>query len=151
MRLCAALLVLLACLACLLFPARAMAAPIVLWHSYRGDEEKALAEILARWKGEQIETLAVPFDAYKTKLGAAVPLGEGPDLFIDTHDRLGDYRAAKIVAPAGDALEEGVFSETALSAVREGGAVWGVPLSQKCLALYLNTDLVKEVPPDLEG
>src|SRR5262245_20165546 len=139
------------CLACLLFPASAVAAPIQLWHSYRGDEEKALEEILATWKGAPIETLAVPFDAYKAKLGAAVPLGKGPDLFIDTHDRLGDYRATKIVAPAGDALSEGVFSETALDAVREGGVAWAVPLSQKCLALYVNTDLVKEVPPDLEG
>ena len=33
-------------------------------------------------------------------------MGDGPDLFIDAHERLGDYRARALVAPAGDALDE---------------------------------------------
>jgi arabinogalactan oligomer/maltooligosaccharide transport system permease protein len=136
---------------CLLFSVRALAAPIRVWHGYGAEEERALAEILARWKGEPIETLSLPYDAYASKLAAAIPLGEGPDLFIDSHERLGDYRARKIVAPVGDALEITAFSPPTLAAVTLDGAAWGVPLSQKCLALYVNTDLVKEVPPDLEG
>ena len=72
-----------------LFPALAWAAPIRVWHAYRGDEEKALLEILSMWKGEPIDTLAVPFDAYAAKLQAAIPLGDGPDLFIDAHERMG--------------------------------------------------------------
>ncbi len=92
----------------------------------------------------------MPYDAYATKLAAAIPLGEGPDLYIDSHERLGDYRARRIVAPVGDALEPGVFSLPALEAVSAEGAVWALPLSQKCLALYLNTDLVKGAPEALE-
>jgi arabinogalactan oligomer/maltooligosaccharide transport system permease protein len=134
-----------------LLPARAQAAPIRLWHGYRGEEEKALAEILATWKGEPVETLSIPFDAYTSKLSAAVPMGEGPDLFIAEAHHLGDYRARKILAPVGDALEPAGFSPTALAAVTMEGAAWAVPLSQKCVALYVNTDLVKEVPADLEG
>ncbi len=132
-------------------PAGAWAAPIHLWHAYRDDELKALEAIVAEWSGGQVETVAIPYDAYASKLAAAIPLGEGPDLFIDVHGRLGDYRHKKIVAPAGDALEEGVFAPAALAAVREGDVAWAVPLSQKCLALYVNTELVKEVPADLEG
>jgi arabinogalactan oligomer/maltooligosaccharide transport system permease protein len=128
----------------------AHAAPLRLWHGYRGNEEKALEAILATWKGTPVETLSVPYDAYASKLSAAIPLGEGPDLFIDSHERLGDYRARRIVGPVGDALEAGVFSQPALDAVSAEGAVWGLPLSQKCLALYLNTDLVKEAPETLE-
>ncbi|MFT3767186.1 MAG: extracellular solute-binding protein [Minicystis sp.] len=56
-----------------------------------------------------------------------------------------------MVAPVGDALEAGVFSEPALAAVRDGEVAWAVPLSVKCVALYVNTDLVKDVPPDLES
>ncbi|MEO7327174.1 MAG: extracellular solute-binding protein [Minicystis sp.] len=126
-------------------------APLRLWHAYGGDEEKALLAIVARWKGRPVELLALPFDAYASKLAAAIPIGDGPDLFIDVHGRLGDYRFRKLVAPVGDALEQGVFSAPALAAVQQNGAAYGVPLSQKCLALYVNTDLVKEVPADLEG
>ena len=128
----------------------AFAAPIRLWHGYRGDEEKALEAILASWKGSPVETLAVPYDAYLTKLAAAIPVGEGPDVYIDSHERLGELRARRIVGPVGDALEQGVFSAPALEAVTEDGVVWALPLSQKCLALYLNTDLVKEAPATLE-
>ncbi|WP_437811066.1 extracellular solute-binding protein [Sorangium sp. So ce1078] len=137
----------------LLVPALAVAAPIRLWHAYRDDEAKALGAIVAAFQGEEVELLAVPFDAYASKLQAAVPMGEGPDLFIDAHERLGDYRARKIVAPVGDALEAGgeaVFQGPALAAVRQGGEIFGLPISQKCMALYMNTALVEEAPAYLE-
>src|SRR5215471_15514120 len=128
-RLAAALVVLLAVCAS---GARAMAAPIRLWHAYRGDEERALVAILSRYHGDGVETLAVPYDAFLRKLAAAIPLGEGPDLFIDQHDRLGDYRARDIIAPVGDALEsDGAYAPAAIAAVRDGADAWGVPLSLK--------------------
>jgi len=143
---------LLALLVTFLFPAWAHAAPIRLWHAYRGEEEKALETIVAGWHGEPVELLALPYDAFGAKLTAAIPLGEGPDLYIDAHERLGDFRARRIVAPVGDALEgDGAFTPPALAAVTVGAETWALPLSQKCLALYVNTDLVREVPVDLEG
>ncbi len=134
----------------MLLGSTAFAEPIRLWHGYRGSEEKALETILKSWKGSPVETLAVPYDAYLTKLAAAIPADQGPDVYIDSHERLGELRARKIVGPVGDALEAGVFSPPALDAVSEGGVAWALPLSQKCLALYLNTDLVKEAPATLE-
>jgi arabinogalactan oligomer / maltooligosaccharide transport system permease protein len=124
---------------------------IRLWHAYRGDEEKALEATLSTWKGEPVETLAVPYDAFGAKLAAAIPLGEGPDLFIDADERLSDFRARRLIAPVGDALEVGAFTAQALAAVQLGGEAWAVPLSRKCVALYVNTDLVGETPRDLEG
>ncbi|MDC0684150.1 extracellular solute-binding protein [Sorangium atrum] len=137
----------------LLLPALAAAAPIRLWHAYRDDEARALDAIVAAFEGEEVEVLAVPFDAYASKLQAAIPMGEGPDLFIDAHERLGDFRARDLVAPVGDALEPGgeaVFQGPALAAVRQGGEILGLPISQKCVALYMNTALVKEAPATLE-
>ncbi|XYH96578.1 extracellular solute-binding protein [Sorangium sp. So ce1128] len=139
--------------ALLLVPALAAAAPLRLWHAYRDDEARALGAIVAAFKGEEVELLALPFDAYASKLQAAIPMGEGPDLFIDAHERLGDYRARKLVAPVGDALEPGgeaVFQGPALAAVRQGGEIFGLPISQKCMALYMNTALVREPPAYLE-
>ncbi len=137
----------------LLVPALAVAAPIRLWHAYRDDEARALGAIVAAFQGEEVELLAVPFDAYASKLQAAIPRGQGPDLFIDAHERLGDYGARKLVAPVGDALEadgEAVFQGPALAAVRQGGEILGLPISQKCMALYMNTALAQEAPAFLE-
>ncbi|MCA9649257.1 MAG: extracellular solute-binding protein [Myxococcales bacterium] len=127
------------------------AEPIRLWHAYRGAEEEALTEILADFDGAPVETLAIPYDAFGSKLAAAIPLGEGPHLYIDSHERLGDYRRRKIVVPVGDALEAGAFDPVALAAVRLDDEAWAVPLSRKSVALYVNTALVDEVPPTLEG
>jgi arabinogalactan oligomer/maltooligosaccharide transport system permease protein len=126
-------------------------AQIRLWHAYRDDELRALTAILAAWDGPPIDAISIPYDAYASKLSAAIPLGDGPDLFIDAHGRLGDYRHKKIIAPVGDALEPGVFTPGALTAVEDRGVAWGVPLSLKSVALYVNTDLVREVPADLEA
>jgi len=138
-------------------PRHAHLETIRLWHAYRGQEEEALREVLASWKGTPVELLALPYDAYAAKLSAAIPLGAGPHLFIDAHERLGDYRQRGLVAPVGDALEAGsgeagtAFVGPALRAVQMDGQAFGVPLSQKCVALYVNTALATEVPADLEG
>ncbi len=102
-------------------------------------------------EGRARRAVSIPYDAYNAKLAAAIPLGDGPDLFIDEHKRLGDFRYRKLVAPVGDALEPGVFSAPALAAVRDGDVAWAVPLSNKCVALYVNTALVDHTPADLEG
>src|SRR5688500_15751163 len=116
---------LLAVISIICFSACEKAAPIRLWHAYRGDEEKALAAILETWKGEPIEVLALPFDAFASKLSAAIPLGDGPDLFLDAHERLGEYRARRLVAPIDDALESrNVFAAPTLAAVEDGGVMW---------------------------
>ncbi|MFT3767187.1 MAG: hypothetical protein QM820_16950 [Minicystis sp.] len=63
----------------LLIATPAWAAPIRLWHAYRDDELKALEAVLALWKGEPIDAVSIPYDAYQSKVSNAVPLGEGPD------------------------------------------------------------------------
>ena len=122
--------------------------PIRLWHAYRGAEQQALEEILASFDGE-VELLAVPYDAYAAKLESAIPLGEGPHVYIDAHERLGDFHERGIVASVPFALGEAYPAKLA-AAVTFDGNVLAVPISQKCLALYINTELVDEAPETLE-
>ena len=146
--------VLVAALIAFLFPEIAYAKKLVLWHAYAGggDEEKALLEILKGFKDAEVEVLALPGEALDPKLASASLVGEGPDVFIAEHQHLGEYRARKIVGPVGDAFEgDAVFVALAVSALREDGQTWGVPLSPKCVALFVNDDLVKKTPVDLEG
>ena len=146
--------VLVAALIAFLFPEIAYAKKLVLWHAYAGggDEEKALLEILKGFKDAEVEVLALPGEALDPKLASASLVGEGPDVFIAEHQHLGEYRARKIVGPVGDAFEgDAAFVALAVSALREDGQTWGVPLSPKCVALFVNDDLVKKTPVDLEG
>ncbi|HET6583106.1 MAG TPA: extracellular solute-binding protein [Nannocystaceae bacterium] len=129
----------------------AAAAPIKIWHAYRGEEERALLESIAEAPQRDVVVLAIPYDAFSAKLASAIPFGEGPDLFVDSHERIGEYVRRGFVAPVGDALEQGVYVEVALQAVGHDGELWAVPLSLKSLALYVNDDLVATVPANLEG
>jgi len=144
-----------------LLVARADAAPaeqhIVLWHSYRGDEERALVTVAhmfeASHPGVTLEVLAIPFEAYAAKLEAAVPRAHGPDLFIQAHQWIGSYLDEKLIEPAGDAypdLDLRDFDVSATRAVTSNGTRYAVPLANKCVALYLNTNLVPEAPATFE-
>jgi len=128
---------------------------IVVWHAYRGDEERAIEELASRFEkahpGTLVELLAVPFEAYPAKLEAAAPHGHGPDVFIDTHGRLGAYRREHVVAPTPpDVADPAQYDTIALDAVSEGGRLFAVPLSTKCVALYYDVDLLPEPPATLE-
>jgi arabinogalactan oligomer/maltooligosaccharide transport system permease protein len=149
-----ALLLALLCLA----PALARAAdPVRLWHAYRDAEQDALVAVIeahTATTGTKVELLQVAHESFGSKLAAAIPMGDGPDLFIDSHERIGDYRLRGLLGPADAALEsDAAFTPNALAAVRQNGVTWGLPLSQKSVALYVNTDLVPldRVPADLEG
>jgi arabinogalactan oligomer/maltooligosaccharide transport system permease protein len=130
---------------------------VVLWHSYRGDEERALVEIVQRYEresGDSIELLAIPFEALSAKLDAAVPHAHGPDLYIEAHERLDVYRRDGIVAPIGDGFPDedvALYDATSVRAVTLDGARYAVPLSSKCLALFVNEDLVPKTPDTIEG
>ena len=152
------LVVLLAVVVCLaIVPGCGEPTPsVVLWHAYRGAEEKALVQLARDYQKShdvRIELLAIPFDAYAAKLEAAVPHSHGPDLFIEAHERLGSYLKIGIAAPIGDALpdaEVAEFDATAIDAVSAGGVRYAVPLASKCLALYVNSALLPAVPRTME-
>ena len=130
---------------------------VSVWHAYRGDEERALHEVLRDYEriaGVEVDVLAVPYEAYGAKLAAAVPRGHGPDVFIEAHERLGPYLRDLLVAPAGDAFpDEDLtrFDATSIEAVTKAGIRYGVPLASKCLALYVNDRLVPREIAELEA
>jgi arabinogalactan oligomer/maltooligosaccharide transport system permease protein len=133
------------------------AAPISLWHSYRGDEERALAELAQRYEreaGVPVHLLSLPFDVFLSKLKAAVPNGNGPDLFIDAHQRVGTYAKEHVVVPENGAFPEGDverYDAIASRAVVHEGQRFGVPLATKCTALYYHPQLLPVVPSSLDA
>ncbi len=76
---------------------------VSLWHSYRGAERDAIDAIVAEFNargGPQIESLAVPSKAYRSRLTSAIPRGNGPDLFINAHEVVGEWSNGHLLEPA---------------------------------------------------
>ncbi|MCB9636086.1 MAG: extracellular solute-binding protein [Sandaracinus sp.] len=126
-----------------------------LWHAY-GDgsaEERALREVVRDFEranpNVRVELLANAFGAYASKLESAIPTGRGPDVFIDAHERLASYLERRIVVPLEGADVDGL-EPSHVAALRSGDRLYGLPLSAKCAALYLNDALFDGDVPDLE-
>ena len=125
---------------------------VVVWHPYRGGEQRALEQIAARFQAERrvpVTLLAIPYEAYLSKLEAAIPRGNGPDVFLGPHNRLGEYLLHGLVAPAGDAFPDAdleAYEPATAAAITHDGKRWAVPLASKCIALYVNTDLLAAPP-----
>lgn len=126
---------------------------LVLWHSYRAEEKRALEVVIERFHQKQktlrVRLLAIPYDAYPDKISAATPRGHGPDLFIFAHDRIGDWADKKILEPITFWVDEDLlktFFPQTVAALAYNNALYGLPLAYKSLALFTNTALVPTPP-----
>ncbi|MHB8877622.1 MAG: extracellular solute-binding protein, partial [Myxococcaceae bacterium] len=123
--------------------------PLKLWHAYRGGEEEALeksAALFTQQTGTKVELLAIPYDALAQKLTSAIPHGVGPDVFIFAHERLRSFQRMDIVAASDGSIDKAAYFGNSVDALGVEGKTYGYPLALKCLALYVNRDLVP-LPP----
>jgi arabinogalactan oligomer/maltooligosaccharide transport system permease protein len=129
------------------------ATQVVVWHAYRAEEQKTLEHAAkvysAAHPGVHVEPVAIPYDAFTYKLEAAIPRGNGPDLFIGKHDDLGEWARTGLVQPMDQqvpAADLDQFFDETVAPLRWGGHLYGVPLTFKSLALYYRTDRVAAPP-----
>ncbi|GDX81177.1 hypothetical protein LBMAG42_29880 [Deltaproteobacteria bacterium] len=130
----------------LLLPA-ALAGEVTLWHAWRGEERTALDRAVSTWNAAHPDTTVlpvfVPYEGLAQKIDAAVPHGNGPDLFIFAHERVADWADGKVVL----AVDPGPgFLDVGVAALSWKGSAWGWPLAAKSLALFRNTDRVPDAP-----
>ncbi len=124
-------------------------APLKLWHAYRGGEETALQSsinIFERESGLKVELLALPYDAFASKLIASIPHGAGPDVFIFAHERIRQFARMDLVSAVDGAIDRAAYFQNTIAALAIEEKIYGYPLSLKCLALYVNTRLVSKAP-----
>ena len=102
-----------------------------------------LAQEWAAEVGIEIEFVTKEFSAMTDQFIAAVPAGEGPDIFIagmNTSLLVGNG----VVAPVELGDKAALFSPNALAAGQLDGVQYGIPFSIENVALYRNTDLAPE-------
>ncbi|PTM59776.1 sugar ABC transporter substrate-binding protein [Desmospora activa] len=127
---------------------------LVVWVNDEDEQVEALKKMTQRYTEETgikivLDRVALPDQV--DKLALAGPAGNGPDVFFQPHDPLGDIVARGLAIPLE--IEEDVrsgYSETALEAFTFDGELYGAPLVVETLALYYNTDLVKNPPKTWE-
>ncbi len=128
------------------------ASQLTLWHAYRAAEEEALQQSIALFEaanpGVRVESLALPYDAFASKLSAALPTDHGPDVFIFAHERIGGWARESKIAPLDAELAElgPQFIPTSLEALKFEGHSYGLPLALKSVALYYNKKLIPKPP-----
>jgi len=131
----------------ILLAAAALAGELTVWHAWRGAERDTLERLLEEWSRAHPEApanaVSVPYETLPNKVQAAVPRGNGPDLFIYAHEKIADWSARGVILPMDPG--EGVYP-AARAALTWEGQGWGVPLATKCLALFRNTTLVPDAP-----
>ena len=81
-----------------------------------------------------------------TEFTTQVPTGNGPDLIVMAHDKLGALVSNGVVAPVdlGQAKEQ--FSDVAVKAVTYNGQTYGVPYAVESVALVRNNALTQDAP-----
>jgi arabinogalactan oligomer/maltooligosaccharide transport system permease protein len=125
----------------------ANAEELVVWHTWRGAEEQALTEAVARFdgaRGHRTTLVPVPFGAFANKLETAVPRGNGPDVFLAGHDNLGKWVAMGI--PAAVAPPEEPHRPAALAALTLDQTLYGAPLATKSILLLYDPTRVASPP-----
>ncbi|MBX2885053.1 MAG: extracellular solute-binding protein [Granulosicoccus sp.] len=96
-----------------------------------------------------------PYADYRTKVAAAIPAGEGPDVVQLFYGWLNDYVEAQLIQPLPadrfppEEIEENFFPM--VSAMKRGDTYMALPTAVRSLALFYNTRLFDkagiEAPP----
>lgn len=125
---------------------------IVIWMGAgKGDANlQAVAEKFTAELGVEV-VVEVVDPGLTDKYQQAAATGDGPDIVLWAHDRLGEWAAGGLISPInpGADFSAGVLG-AAWDAVSFDGGIWGYPVSVEAVGLIYNTDLVPNPPATFE-
>ncbi|WP_227395783.1 sugar ABC transporter substrate-binding protein [Jeotgalibacillus aurantiacus] len=124
-----------------------------VWVNDSEEQKAALDELFARYTEETgiaIETTPMNMLDQVEALNLDGPAGNGPDLFFQPHDRIGNIVLQGLAAPIDLGEAEGDYSETAIEAITYDGETYGAPLVVETYATFYNKDLVPEAPATMD-
>lgn len=128
-----------------------------MWVNNEDIQLDAYEEIVARFTEEyDIEVEITPYDMLEQTEGISLdgPSGQGPDLFFQPHDRLGDIYLQGLAAELEftedqlDRLSE--YNEEAVQSFSYDGYQLGIPAVVETYGLFINTELVPEAPETMD-
>ncbi|WP_097458791.1 maltose/maltodextrin ABC transporter substrate-binding protein MalE [Mangrovitalea sediminis] len=96
-------------------------------------------------------TVAHP-DKVTDKFQQAAATGNGPDIFIWAHDRLGEWAKSGLLAPVNPSKEvkDGIYDFT-WKAVTWNHQIYGYPMAVESVGLIYNKDIISKPPKSFEA
>ena len=139
-----------------LFSSAAQAVEIEYWQYFFDARVKAMEQLIEGFEAENpgitVKMTHFPYADYRTKVAAAIPAGEGPDVVQLFYGWLNDYKEAQLIQPLpadvfdADSVSADFFPM--VSAMREGDNYWALPTAVRSLALFYNQRLFDEAGID---
>lgn len=137
----------------------ANAVEIEYWQYFFDARVTAMEQLIENFEAANpditVKMTHFPYADYRTKVAAAIPAGEGPDVVQLFYGWLNDYVQADLIQP----LPTDVFSADSIDAeffpmvqaMKDGDQYWALPTAVRSLALFYNTRLLEEAgvtPPE---
>jgi len=135
---------------------KAQAVEIEYWQYFFEARVKAMDALIEKFQAENpgitVKHTHFPYADYRTKVAAAVPAGEGPDVVQLFYGWLNDYIDASLIQPlpASDFPVAEIEAEyfPMVQAMKRGDNYYALPTAVRSLALFWNTRLFEEAGLD---
>lgn len=134
----------------------AQAVEIEYWQYFFDARVTAMEQIISDFEAANpditVKMTHFPYADYRTKVAAAIPAGEGPDVVQLFYGWLNDYKEAKLIQPLPASefpvaeIDSSFFPM--VQAMKEGDNYWALPTAVRSLALFYNTRLFDEAGID---
>ena len=122
-------------------------ATLTIWaDDTRFAQVQSFAEAFTTSTGVAVNVVQKSEGDMDTEFTTQVPTGNGPDLIVMAHDKLGALVANGVVAPVDLGQAKSEFSDVAVKAVTYNGQTYGVPYAVESVALVRNNALTKDTP-----
>lgn len=140
-----------------LFATTAMAdVEIEYWQYFFDARVSAMEQLISNFEtanpGITVKMTHFPYADYRTKVAAAIPAGEGPDVVQLFYGWLNDYVAAGLIQPLpkADFPPETIDAEffPMVGAMKRDGQYYALPTAVRSLALFYNTRLFEDAGID---
>jgi multiple sugar transport system substrate-binding protein len=137
-------------------PAAAQPVEIEYWQYFFKERVQAMDELIKRFEaanpGIKVKHTHFPYAQYRTKVAAAVPAGEGPEVVQLYYGWLAEYKQANLIVP----LPKDQFDPAAIDkeffpfvgAMKLDGQYWALPTAVRSMALFYNKKLMREAALD---
>ena len=134
----------------------AKAVEIEYWQYVFDTRIKAMDELIKRFQaanpGITVKHTTFPYADYQTKVAAAIPAGQGPDVVQLFYGWLDNFVSAKFVQPLPtDAFPPEMIQKEffpIIDAMKRDGKYYGLPTAVRSLALFYNKKLFEQAGLD---
>ncbi|MBT8475088.1 MAG: extracellular solute-binding protein [Rhodobacteraceae bacterium] len=135
-----------------LLASAANAVEIEYWQYFFDARVQAMEQLIENFQAANpditVKMTHFPYADYRTKVAAAIPAGEGPDVVQLFYGWLNDYVEAELIQPLpADAFPASMVDEEffpMVQAMKEGDQYWALPTAVRSLALFYNERLLEE-------